>query len=113
MAFGLTLADLIAALEANNLNVGAGYIERNGSQYLVRVPGQVSGLRRHLRRIPIASRDGVPVTVADVAEVALGEDLRTGAATMNGDEVVLGTVLMLVARTAVQSPQAAAERWPK
>ena len=109
LAFGLTLSDLTSALIRNNANVGAGYIERFGSQFLVRVPGQVGGLD-DLRRIPIASRDGVPVTVADVAEVALGEDLRTGAATMNGDEVVLGTVLMLVGENSREVAKAAAAK---
>jgi cobalt-zinc-cadmium resistance protein CzcA len=95
IAFGLTLADLSTALERNNANVGAGYIERFGSQYLVRVPGQVATLE-DLRHIRLVTRDGTPVTVGDVADVAIGGDLRTGAATMNGEEVVLGTVFMLI-----------------
>ncbi|HET7923898.1 MAG TPA: efflux RND transporter permease subunit, partial [Rhodanobacteraceae bacterium] len=106
LAFGLTLADLAAALERNNLNVGAGYIERFGSQYLVRVPGQVASLD-DLRAIRVATHGGTPITVGDIADVSIGKDLRTGAATMNGEEVVLGTVFMLmgensrvVARTA-------------
>ena len=95
LAFDLTLADLAAALERNNVNVGAGYIERFGSQYLVRVPGQVGSLDE-IRAIRIATHDGTPIVVGDVAEVAIGKDLRTGAATMNGEEVVLGTVFMLM-----------------
>ena len=95
LAFDLTLADLATALERNNVNVGAGYIERFGSQYLVRVPGQVASLDE-IRAIRIATHDGTPIVVGDVAEVAIGKDLRTGAATMNGEEVVLGTVFMLM-----------------
>ncbi len=95
LAFDLTLADLAVALERNNVNVGAGYIERFGSQYLVRVPGQVGSLDE-IRAIRIATHDGTPIVVGDVAEVAIGKDLRTGAATMNGEEVVLGTVFMLM-----------------
>src|SRR5688572_17582963 len=95
LAFGLTLTDLATALERNNVNVGAGYIERFGSQYLVRVPGQVASLDE-LRAIRIATHDGTPIVVGDVADVSIGKDLRTGAATMNGEEVVLGTVFMLM-----------------
>jgi cobalt-zinc-cadmium resistance protein CzcA len=95
LAFGLTLADLASALERNNVNVGAGYIERFGSQYLVRVPGQVASLDE-IRAIRVATHAGTPIVVGDLAEVAIGKDLRTGAATMNGEEVVLGTVFMLM-----------------
>ena len=63
--------------------IGAGYIERNGQQYLVRVPGQVADLDA-LRRIVLDRRDGVPIRVGDVAEVGEGPELRTGAATQNG-----------------------------
>jgi cobalt-zinc-cadmium resistance protein CzcA len=95
MAYGLTLHDIMEALARNNANVGAGYIERHGEQYLVRVPGQVSGIPE-IERIVVARRSGQPVRVRDVADVLLGEELRTGAATENGREVVLGTVFMLV-----------------
>jgi cobalt-zinc-cadmium resistance protein CzcA len=95
LAFGVTLRDLTRALAANNANVGAGYLERNGEQYLVRVPGQVAGLE-DVGRIPVANRDGVPIRVRDVADVAVGRELRTGAATEDGREVVLGTVIMLM-----------------
>ena len=88
--------DLLGALARNNANVGAGYIERNGEQYLVRVAGPGRDARRHAadRRRPraTASRSAV----RDVADVRLGEELRTGAATENGGEVVLGTVFMLI-----------------
>src|SRR5262245_40243484 len=83
LAFGVTLAELLETLEHNNSNVGAGYIERFGSQYLVRVPGQIATLD-DLRRIRLATREGTPITVGDLAEVSIGKDLRTGAATMNG-----------------------------
>ena len=95
LAHGLALRDVMDALARNNANVGAGYIERAGEQYLIRVPGQVSGIAE-IESIVIASRGGQPVRVRDVAEVRLGEELRTGAATENGREVVLGTVFMLI-----------------
>ena len=109
LAFGVTLDDLLEALEHNNSNVGAGYIERFGSQYLVRVPGQIATLD-DLRRIRIATRDGTPITIGDLAEVSIGKDLRTGAATMNGEEVVLGTVFMLMGENSRVVSRAAAAK---
>ena len=95
VAYDLTLDDVLDALRANNANVGAGYVERNGEQLLIRAPGQVKGLD-DLRDIVVATRGGVPIYVRDVAEVSFGRELRTGAATENGREVVLGTVFMLM-----------------
>jgi heavy metal efflux system protein len=95
MAFGLTLDDVVKALEKNNGSVGAGYIEKNGEQYLIRSPGQIADIAG-LERVIVAHREGVPVTVRDVAEVAFGKQLRTGAATRDGEEVVLGTAVMLI-----------------
>ena len=95
LAYGLSLRDVMEALARNNQNVGAGYIERRGEQYLIRVPGQVRSMDA-VRAIVIGSHDGTPVRISDVAEVALGDELRTGAATMNGKETVLGTAFMLI-----------------
>jgi heavy metal efflux system protein len=99
LAYGVTLGDVAQALERNNANRGAGYVERNGQQMLLRVPGQLpagDAALQALRQIVVAARDGALVRVSDVAEVAIGSELRTGAATQNGREVVLGTVLMRV-----------------
>jgi cobalt-zinc-cadmium resistance protein CzcA len=109
LAFGVTLSDLISALERNNANVGAGYIERFGNQYLVRVPGQIATLD-DLRRTRIATREGVAIRVGDVADVSIGKDLRTGAATMDSEEVVLGTVFMLIGENSRVVSRAAAAR---
>ncbi|WP_374601983.1 efflux RND transporter permease subunit [Arenimonas sp.] len=109
VAFGFTLQDVVDAVARNNQNVGAGYIERNGQQYLVRVPGQVADLDA-LRRIVLDRRDGVPIRVGDVAEVGEGPELRTGAATQNGEEVVLGTVFMLVGENSREVAHATADR---
>ena len=95
MAYKLSFRDVMTALAANNDNVGAGYIEHNGEQYLVRTPGQVGNIDE-IRQIVIGSRHGIPVRVGDVAEVREGKDLRTGAATLNGQEVVLGTAMLLI-----------------
>ena len=94
-AYGLTMADVIAALEKNNGNRGAGYVEKSGEQFLVRVPGQANTIA-DLSQIVVQTRSGVPIRVADVADVILGEELRTGAATQNGKEVVVATVNMLI-----------------
>lgn len=107
--FGLTVEDVIAALAANNGNVGAGYIERSGAQYLIRVPGQAQG-ERDLAGIIVATRGGVPVRIADVADVEIGSEIRNGAATKDGQEVVLGTIYMLVGENAREVSVAVAER---
>ncbi len=105
LAYGLGLPDVMTALERNNANIGAGYIERHGEQYLVRVPAQVRTLDE-IRSIVIARPDGRPLRVGDVAAVEFGSELRTGAATENGHEVVLGTVFMLVG----ENPREVAQR---
>ncbi|MGY8709599.1 CusA/CzcA family heavy metal efflux RND transporter [Bradyrhizobium sp. 18BD] len=108
MAYKLGFRDIMTALAANNANVGAGYIERNGEQYLVRAPGQVANIA-DISDIVIGSRGGVPVRIRDVAEVSEGQDLRTGAATTNGSETVLGTAMLLIgenSRTVAQRVKA-------
>ncbi len=95
MAYGLGFPDIVEALLASNNNVGAGYIERKGEQYLVRAPGQVQGIE-DIREIVIQNRDGGIIRIQDVAEVGLGKELRTGSATKDGREVVLGTAFMLM-----------------
>ncbi|NEW87284.1 CusA/CzcA family heavy metal efflux RND transporter [Rhodopseudomonas sp. WA056] len=115
MAYRLSFRDVMTSLAANNANVGAGYIEKNGEQYLVRTPGQVSDIEE-IRQIVIGSRGGVPVRIMDVAEVAEGTDLRTGAATLNGQEVVLGTAMLLIGengRTVAQRVAARLEQIEK
>ncbi len=109
MAQRLTLRDLMEALAANNSNVGAGYIERRGEQYLIRSPGQVTNLD-DISNIVVATRGSVVVRVADVADVEIGSDLRTGAATENGGEIVLGTVVMLMGENSRDVSKRVAER---
>ncbi|BEV13221.1 CusA/CzcA family heavy metal efflux RND transporter [Herbaspirillum sp. DW155] len=94
-SYGLSMDHLLRALEKNNGNVGAGYIERRGEQTLIRVPGQV-GSAEDIGNIVLANVRGVPIHIRDVAQVGQGRELRTGAATENGREVVLGTVFMLI-----------------
>lgn len=94
-AYSFTFRDLMAALAENNASIGAGYIERNGEQYLIRSPGQVAGIE-DINKIVVGNRDGIPIHVDDVADVFVGKELRNGAATQNGKEAVLGTVFMLI-----------------
>ncbi|CAD5109475.1 CusA/CzcA family heavy metal efflux RND transporter [Zestomonas carbonaria] len=108
-AYRLTLGDLVTALERNNANVGAGYIERNGEQLLVRAPGQVKDIE-DIANIVVTNVDGTPIRMGQVAEVGIGRELRTGAATENGNEVVLGTVFMLIGENSRDVSLAVAER---
>src|SRR6185436_13694448 len=94
-AYGLSFQDLLVALERNNLSTGAGFIEHNGEAYVVRAAGRVSSASE-LAALPVVERDGVPVRIRDVAGVESGGAPRTGSASENGEEVVLGTALMLV-----------------
>lgn len=109
MAYKLSFRDIMAALASNNSNVGAGYIERNGEQYLVRTPGQVANIDE-IKEIVVGSRSGIPVRVSDVADVREGTDLRTGAATLNGHEVVLGTAMLLIGENSRTVAQRVASR---
>ena len=119
VALGFTLQDVVGAVMRNNQNVGAGYIERNGQQFLVRVPGQLRDVDA-VGSIVLDRRDGVPIRVRDVATVGEGKELRTGAATQNGHEVVVGTAFMLfgansrdVSRAAVAKLEAANASLPE
>ncbi|MEO7935838.1 MAG: CusA/CzcA family heavy metal efflux RND transporter [Dokdonella sp.] len=109
LAYGLTFRDVLDAVARNNASVGAGYIERSGEQYLIRVPGQVADAEG-LKQIVVATRDGLPLRITDVAEVSEGAELRTGAATQDGHEVVMGTVFMLVGENSRAVAQRAASK---
>ena len=93
--FNVGMEDIVQALEANNGNRGAGYIERNGQQLLVRSPGQLATIE-DIANVIIAENNTIPVKVSDVASIAIGKELRTGAATQDGVETVLGTAMMLI-----------------
>src|SRR5690606_8390614 len=95
LEFGLTLVEIEDALRASNASEGAGYIERFGEQYLVRSPGPREGIDE-IRSVVVTVRNGAPVRIRDIARVTEGAALRTGAATERGEEVVLGTAMMLI-----------------
>src|SRR5215218_8187754 len=94
-AYKLSFNDIVRALEANNSSVGANAIERNGESFVVRASGRVETLAE-IEEIVVATRGAVPIRIKDVAEITLGRELRTGSASVNGREVVLGTALMLI-----------------
>ena len=98
---GITLQDIARAVQANNNNRGAGYIERYGEQILVRSPGQLKTIA-DIESIVVARHRAAPVMLKDVAEVAIGKELRTGAATRDGRETVLATAMMLTGANARQ-----------
>ena len=109
LAFGLTYDDVLQALRENNDNRGAGFIEYNGAQLLMRVPGQAADAI-DLASLVITEDDGVPVRISDVASVGPGLELRSGAATQNGREVVMSTVFMLIGENSRAVANAVAER---
>ena len=89
----ISLEQLQQALAQNNENRGAGYIEDNGQQLTVRVPGAFNGLS-DIENTMLGSPNGSPIRVGDIAQVSIGHDLRTGGATYNGKETVLGIAMM-------------------
>ncbi|WP_292743527.1 efflux RND transporter permease subunit, partial [Methylophaga sp. UBA3595] len=109
LAYKVSLAELSEALIRNNQNAGAGYIERNGEQWLVRSPGQLTSLE-DIRNVVITKRDDTPIRIMDVAEVFYGKQLRTGAATQDGKETVLGTAFMLIGENSRVVARAVADR---
>ncbi|TXN83156.1 CusA/CzcA family heavy metal efflux RND transporter [Methylobacterium sp. WL8] len=94
-ALDLSFADIGRALEANNANLGARYLEDNGEGYVVRAAGRLETME-DIGSVVVTTRGGVPVRISDIAEVRIGRDLRTGSGSEDGREVVIGTALMLI-----------------
>ncbi len=95
LRWGITMDQVARALRNNNDNRGAGYIEPNGQQLLVRSPGQLQSFS-DIQNVVVANRNDLPIRILDIATVGLGNELRTGAATRDGEETVLGTAFMLM-----------------
>ncbi|MBA2130149.1 MULTISPECIES: CusA/CzcA family heavy metal efflux RND transporter [Stenotrophomonas] len=93
--YGFSYTDLANALQDANLSVGADYIQRSGESYLVRADARIRSVDEIARAV-VGNRNGVPVTVGDVARVVIDGELRRGAASRNGYETVVGSALMLV-----------------
>ena len=107
IAFGISFNQVVAAIAANNISRGASTVEHNGEGYVVRASGRVES-SRDIGEIVVATRGATPVRIKDVADVAVGRELRTGSASVNGREAVLGTALMLIGGNS-RSVAAAAE----
>jgi len=112
LRFGISINEISTALLTNNTNRGAGYIERNGQQLLVRSPGQLKNIK-DIEQVVIKNINGTPVKVTDVAYVAIGKQLRTGAAVRNGKETVLGSVMMLIGENSREVSLAVAQKLKK
>jgi cobalt-zinc-cadmium resistance protein CzcA len=109
LAHGITYDELLAALRENNGSRGAGFINHNGEQWLMRIEGQASGIE-DIARIVVRENHGVPIRVSDLSTVSEGSELRGGASTQNGREVVMGTVFMLIGENSRTVAHAVAEK---
>ncbi|MFQ6371819.1 efflux RND transporter permease subunit [Shewanella sp. YIC-542] len=112
LELGVTMQDVTAALKNNNNSIGAGYIEQNGVQLLVRSAGLLQSFA-DIESVVVSNNGTVPITIADVADVAIGKELRTGAATLNGEETVMGTVMMLMGENSRSVAAATADKLAK
>jgi cobalt-zinc-cadmium resistance protein CzcA len=109
LAYGVSHYDVLGALRDNNDNRGAGFIDHNGEQWLMRVEGQLRD-ESEIADVVIRQREGVPVRIRDVATVGPGKELRSGAATQNGHEVVMSTVFMLIGENSRNVSKAVARK---
>ncbi|WP_395337496.1 CusA/CzcA family heavy metal efflux RND transporter [Novosphingobium sp. BL-8H] len=108
-SMGITLAELGSALERNNVSVGGGFVERNGEGLAVRADALVRNAGE-LSQIVVATREGVPITLAQVAQVRTGQAIRMGSASENGTEVVVGTAVMRIGENSRTVATAVADR---
>ncbi len=98
VSYGLTFSAVIEAIEKNNVSTGAGYVEHKGESYLVRATGRIENIDQ-LSTIVVGTRNGIPIYIRDIVVpggVGVGRELRTGSASENGEEVVVGTAIMLI-----------------
>jgi len=98
VSYGLSFAEVVEAIERNNVSTGAGYVEHKGEAYLVRATGRIETAEQ-LERVVVGTRNGVPIRVQDIVVpggVGVGREMRTGSASENGEEVVVGTAIMLI-----------------
>lgn len=109
LALGLRFNDLIDLIRKNNMSIGPGYIEKQGEALLVKSDERLDAPRQ-IDTIVIATREGIPIRVRDIADVGIGKEMRTGSATHNGHEVVIGTAMMLIGSNSRTVSQAVDER---
>ena len=93
-SYGLTLQDVITALERNNRSLGAGFVERHGEAALVRADARLRGVK-DIKSVVLKEHQGTPITIGQVAQVEIGGELRLGSGSVNGREAVIGTAMML------------------
>ena len=105
----VSLPELAAALERANTQSGAGYVRRSGEAFVVRADARAATVE-DLAQAPVVNRNGLVVRVADVAQVAIGQAPRYGAASRDGHETVVGTALMLARENSRTVAQRVAER---
>ncbi|OYW88947.1 MAG: CusA/CzcA family heavy metal efflux RND transporter, partial [Sphingobium sp. 32-64-5] len=108
-AIGMDLTALAQALEQNNVGVGAGVVDRGGEGLAVRSDARIRNIGE-LASTVIATRDGVPIRLDQVAQVRLGQAIRYGSASENGQEVVVGTAIMRIGENSRAVASSVAER---
>lgn len=109
-ARGLTLRQVVEALERNNRNAGGAYLERGGEQQIIRGVGLIQSLQ-DVENIVVAAHNGTPVFVRDVARVQVGSEIRQGAATRDGrGETVIGVAMLLKGENSRTVTEAVRER---
>lgn len=109
LALNLTFDDIIDTLHKNNLSIGPGYIEKNGEAYLV-MSDERFDAPSQIENVVVSTRDGIPTRIKDIATVSIGKEMRSGSATENGEEVVIGTAMMLIGDNSRTVSQAVGEK---
>ncbi|NOY78321.1 MAG: efflux RND transporter permease subunit [Calditrichaeota bacterium] len=95
LRYDVTIQNIIQKVRANNLNVGAQFIEKNDEEFIVRSVGLVSNIE-DIQNIVIKTVDGTPVYLKQLADVNIGGAVRRGVQTRDGiEEVVAGMVVKL------------------
>lgn len=109
IALGLSFDDIISSLKKNNASVGPGYIEKKGESLLIKSDERLDNSIQ-IETIVLATREGIPIRVRDIAEVIIGKEMRTGSASKDGHEAVVGTALMLIGANSRTVSQAVDEK---
>ena len=108
-SYGISFSELAQALEATNLAVSGNLVQRGGEAFLVRADARVRNIN-DIASAVVADRQGVPITVRDLADVKIGGALRTGSASEDGHEVVIGTAMMRIGENSRTVAKAVVEK---
>lgn len=109
LALGLNFDDIIMVLKKSNVSIGPGNIEKGGESFLIKSDERLDAPSQ-IDTIVVATRDGIPIRIQDIANVGIGKEMRTGSATRNGHEAVVGTALMLIGANSRTVAQAVDQR---